>query len=164
MADWGYARVVGTGSGLLDDRPRGLLSQRHSHGLVFAVFYKDQELKKRYIPDLIVNKQIIAELKSVQELTQDHEAQLINYMRITRKPVGTLSTLGQHLLWNGNDLYYLNLQVHLNIDTLILWVLAPMSVNQRLTNFSTSYPEANSKKIAVFEFSCLFFVFGYLVN
>lgn len=54
------------------------------------VFYKGQQLRKRYIPDLIVFDQIVVELKAVSKLLPEHEAQLMNYMRLTRKPVGYL--------------------------------------------------------------------------
>ena len=54
------------------------------------IFYKDQPLKKTYIPDLVVFNAIIVELKAVSSLTFEHEAQLLNYMRITRQPIGYL--------------------------------------------------------------------------
>src|SRR4051812_13069065 len=57
-------------------------------------YYKGKPLKKRYIPDFFVYGQIIVELKAVSELVSDHEAQLFNYMRITRKPVGYLLNFG----------------------------------------------------------------------
>src|SRR5579859_1972725 len=57
-------------------------------------FYKGQELKKRYVPDLFVSACLIVELKAVTELTPEHEAQLINYLRITRQPVGYLLNFG----------------------------------------------------------------------
>jgi GxxExxY protein len=47
-------------------------------------------LKKRYIPDLLVFGEIVAELKTVNALTPEHEQQLLNYMHITRKAVGYL--------------------------------------------------------------------------
>ena len=56
--------------------------------------YKNQELKKRYVPDLFVFNCLIVELKAVTELTSDHEAQLYNYMRITSQPVGYLINFG----------------------------------------------------------------------
>ena len=59
-----------------------------------SLFYKGRELKKRYIPDLIAYKAIVVELKAVSQLTGDHEAQLLNYMRISRKPVGYLINFG----------------------------------------------------------------------
>ena len=49
-----------------------------------SVYYKDQRLNKRYIPDLIVYDQIVVELKSCAELIPEHEAQLMNYMRVIR--------------------------------------------------------------------------------
>jgi len=54
------------------------------------VFYKDRPLKKTYIPDLLVFDRIVVELKSVSRLIPEHEAQLLNYMRITHHPVGYL--------------------------------------------------------------------------
>ena len=59
-----------------------------------AVFYKGRKLKKRYIPDFVVHKQVVVELKSVKELDPAHEAQLINYMRLSRQPVGYLINFG----------------------------------------------------------------------
>jgi GxxExxY protein len=57
-------------------------------------FYKDRELQKRYVPDLFVFGCLIVELKSVAGLLPEHEAQLINYMRLTRSPVGYLINFG----------------------------------------------------------------------
>jgi GxxExxY protein len=59
-----------------------------------ATFYKDHQLKKRYEPDLLVFRQIVVELKSTRELAVEHEAQLMNYMRLTRKPIGYLINFG----------------------------------------------------------------------
>ena len=57
-------------------------------------FYKGRELKKRYIPDLFVLGCLVVELKAVSELAPEHEAQLLNYMRIARQPVGYLVNFG----------------------------------------------------------------------
>ena len=57
-------------------------------------FYKGRELKKRYIPDLVVFGRLVVELKAVAELLPEHEAQLFNYMRIARRPVGYLVNFG----------------------------------------------------------------------
>jgi len=57
-------------------------------------FYKGRELKKRYIPDLVVSECLVVELKAVTQLTTEHEAQLLNYMRISRQPVGYLANFG----------------------------------------------------------------------
>jgi GxxExxY protein len=55
-----------------------------------TVFYKSRKINKVYIPDLYVYGGIIAELKSVKELLPEHEAQLFNYMKITKTKVGYL--------------------------------------------------------------------------
>ncbi len=59
-----------------------------------ACFYKGHELAKRYVPDLFVFGNIIVELKAVRALLPEHEAQLINYLRLTRQPVGYLINFG----------------------------------------------------------------------
>lgn len=59
-----------------------------------SVFYKGHQLNKKYVPDLCVYKEIMTELKAVKELLPEHEQQLINYMRITRKAVGYLINFG----------------------------------------------------------------------
>ena len=57
-------------------------------------FYKGRELKKRYVPDLFVFVALVVELKAASQLLPEHEAQLINYMRITKQPVGYLINFG----------------------------------------------------------------------
>ena len=60
-----------------------------------ACFYKGRELKRRYIPDLMVFESIVVELKAVTQLLPEHEAQLLNYMRITKQPLGYLINFGR---------------------------------------------------------------------
>lgn len=57
-------------------------------------FYKGRQLKKRYVPDLFVFGCLVTELKAVTALAPEHEAQLINYLRLTRQPVGYLINFG----------------------------------------------------------------------
>lgn len=56
--------------------------------------YRGHEIEKKYVPDLFAFDAIVVELKSVSELTSDHEAQLFNYMRIAQQPVGYLINFG----------------------------------------------------------------------
>jgi GxxExxY protein len=56
--------------------------------------YKGEPLDKRYFPDLLVAGGVIAELKTVQALVGEHEAQLLNYLRATKKRVGYLINFG----------------------------------------------------------------------
>ncbi|MCA9056233.1 MAG: GxxExxY protein [Planctomycetaceae bacterium] len=57
--------------------------------------YKGRRIPKVYVPDLFVFDALVVELKAVQELISDHEAQLFNYMRIARQPVGYLVSFGR---------------------------------------------------------------------
>lgn len=72
----------------------------HLRGIPFVpkqelkVFYKGVELRKRYFPDLMVSGGILVELKAITALTAEHVGQLMNYMRITRQPVGYLINFG----------------------------------------------------------------------
>ena len=56
--------------------------------------YKGRPLKKQYEADLIVIGEIVVELKAVKALLPEHEAQLINYLKATRKRVGYLVNFG----------------------------------------------------------------------
>jgi GxxExxY protein len=59
-----------------------------------SALYKEHVLQTKYKPDLFVFDGIVVELKAVADLTSDHEAQLFNYMRIARQPVGYLMNFG----------------------------------------------------------------------
>jgi len=56
---------------------------------VYPLHYKG-ELVGAYIADLVVDNKIILELKSVSSLNQVMEAQIINYLRLSKIPVGYL--------------------------------------------------------------------------
>jgi len=58
------------------------------------IYYKGSPLTRFYTPDLIVFTEIVVELKAAKALTSEHEAQLINYLRATRKRVGYLLNFG----------------------------------------------------------------------
>ena len=58
--------------------------------------YKGRPLKKRYIPDFIVEGKIIIEIKAVRELTDEHRAQLQNYLKATGYKLGLLVNFGHH--------------------------------------------------------------------
>jgi len=58
--------------------------------------YKGQPLKSEYIPDLICFETIIVELKAATELTQEHRAQVHNYLKATGHRLGLLVNFGHH--------------------------------------------------------------------
>jgi GxxExxY protein len=59
-----------------------------------AIQYKQRRLKKKYIPDFLCFGEIVVEIKAIKSLTDGEEAQLINYLRATGKPVGLLINFG----------------------------------------------------------------------
>ena len=59
-----------------------------------TIEYKGQPLEKKYFADVICFNQIIVELKALNRLTGIDEAQLLNYMRMTRMRVGLLINFG----------------------------------------------------------------------
>ena len=61
-----------------------------------VLYYKDVLLDKRYIADLVAYQGIIVELKAVRELTTDHVAQIVNYLKAGKMPVGYLINFGRH--------------------------------------------------------------------
>ena len=64
------------------------------HEKKIEVFYKN-EVVGTYIPDLIINKSVILELKCVEYLIEAHENQLINYLKATECEVGLVLNFGK---------------------------------------------------------------------
>jgi GxxExxY protein len=46
--------------------------------------------------DIVVEDTIILELKSVRQVAKAHEAQLVNYLVATGKPVGLIINFGEY--------------------------------------------------------------------
>ena len=59
-----------------------------------TIHYKGKPLHRTLRPDLVISNDIIVELKAVSALTSEHEAQLLNYLKATGKPVGYLVNFG----------------------------------------------------------------------
>jgi len=57
------------------------------------VFYEG-EIVGEYYADLVVQGLIIVELKATSQIVEDHEAQLLNYLRATPYEVGLLLNFG----------------------------------------------------------------------
>jgi GxxExxY protein len=61
---------------------------------LLSLFYKGEKLNKHYRPDLYVYGGIVVELKALKHLGNDEFAQILNYLRGTRKRVGYLLNFG----------------------------------------------------------------------
>ncbi len=53
------------------------------------------EVVGEFVADLLVEDEVIVELKAVRQLSPIHEAQLVNYLVATGKPVGLLLNFGE---------------------------------------------------------------------
>ena len=73
---------------------RGLSVERQKH---VPLVYKGKNLKTSLCLDLLVENEVIVELKSVTELLDIHKAQVKNYLALTGLELG--------LLYNFNELY-----------------------------------------------------------
>jgi GxxExxY protein len=66
-----------------------------------AVVYKDVKLDCGYRLDLVVENEIVVEIKAVEKLLPIHEAQLLSYLRLAHKKVGLLINFHVPVLKNG---------------------------------------------------------------
>ena len=60
------------------------------------VFDEDGYCVGDYFVDMLVNDSLIVELKAVKSLVPEHFAQIMNYLKITRNPVGLLINFGSY--------------------------------------------------------------------
>ena len=58
------------------------------------IYWDDIQLDQKYRMDLVVNDDIILELKAVNFVDKQHRKQLFNYMNITHIPYGMLINFG----------------------------------------------------------------------
>lgn len=58
--------------------------------------YKGTELKQRYIPDFLCFDRVILEIKAVKQLTDEHRAQVLNYLKATGLRLGLLVNFGHY--------------------------------------------------------------------
>ena len=58
------------------------------------VYYKGDEVGE-YFADILVDEKIILELKAAETLCQEHECQLVNYLKATNIEIGLLLNFGK---------------------------------------------------------------------
>ena len=91
---WGLLEPVYQEALHLELLDRGIANEREQE---IEFYYKKHLLDKKYRMDIVVDD-IIVELKSVTNLVAAHRAQLCNYLRLTRKPLGLLINFGEESL------------------------------------------------------------------
>lgn len=63
---------------------------------VIDIEYKGEILDQKYIPDFICYDKIIVEIKAVKELVNQHQAQVINYLKVSEMELGLLVNFGTY--------------------------------------------------------------------
>lgn len=92
--NWGLVESIYQESLHLELKDRGIDNEREKE---IPCFYKHHLLDKKFKMDIVVDD-IVVELKSCQDLIPAHRAQLFNYMRLTKKPIGLLINFGSRSL------------------------------------------------------------------
>jgi GxxExxY protein len=87
---YGFAEKVYENSLVIELRKIGLQAEQQKD---ITVFYDDQVVGE-YTADLLVDSAVILELKAVRHSLEEHEAQLLNYLKATPIEVGLLLNFG----------------------------------------------------------------------
>jgi len=69
--------------------------------LALPIIYKDIKLDHGYRIDLLVENSVVIELKTVENFTDVHTAQILTYMKLGNYPLGLLINFHTKLLKNG---------------------------------------------------------------
>ena len=83
---YGFLEKVYENAMIIELKSNGLYCEKQKP---IKVHYQSQVVGD-YFADIIVNDLIILELKTVETLLQEHENQLINYLKATDKEIGLL--------------------------------------------------------------------------
>lgn len=77
---------------------RGIFAENQ---VLIPLFYKGERLHKDYRIDILVEKEIIIELKATEFILPVHEAQIISHLKLTNKKLGFLINFNVPLLKEG---------------------------------------------------------------
>ena len=96
------------GSGLLETVYETVLSHElEKQGLhvkrqvPVAIEYRGIKFDEAFRADIIIEKKVILELKSVEAVNNAHKKQLLTYLRLTGMKLGFLLNFGEGLMKNG---------------------------------------------------------------
>ncbi|WP_027126134.1 GxxExxY protein [Gelidibacter mesophilus] len=88
---YGFLEKVYENAMFLELRNLGLFVEKQKR---IRVYYKQQQVGD-YYADLIVSEAVIIEIKAAESLCEEHEFQLINYLKATEIEVGLLLNFGK---------------------------------------------------------------------
>jgi len=110
------SEIIGSAIAVHREMGPGLLESVYQHCLSRELFlrginyaalvpipliYKGQILNKDYVIDILVEEEIILELKAVEGILPIHEAQIISYLKLAQKRLGFLINFNVPLLKQG---------------------------------------------------------------
>ncbi len=79
------------------------------------VVYKGIKLDCGYRADVVVERRLLVEIKSVDALAAIHDAQLLSYLKLGGWKIGLLINFKVHLLKSGIRRRVLNLEEEINL-------------------------------------------------
>ena len=88
---FGFLEKVYENALLIELRKKGLFCVAQ---LPIEVFYEEQKVGQ-YYADILVEDSVILEIKAAESLVEEHEAQLINYLKATELEIGLLLNFGK---------------------------------------------------------------------
>lgn len=101
------------GPGLLESAyEQCLMIELESLGLevkrqvALPISYKGTVVKDAYRLDMLINGQVILELKAVEKVLGVHKAQLLSYLRLSGKPVGLLLNFNVPFMRQGISRFF----------------------------------------------------------
>lgn len=77
---------------------RGLFVERQ---VPISVCYQNLKMEVGFRADLIVEKEVIVEIKSIEHLAAVHKKQVLTYLRLAKLKIGLLINFNEELLKNG---------------------------------------------------------------
>ncbi|MEO7178019.1 MAG: GxxExxY protein [Allosphingosinicella sp.] len=106
--DCGFQVHDDIGPGLLESAYVAFLAARLAeHGLrveeqkSVPVTYRGVFIREAFRADLVVERQLVIEVKSVERLAAVHSKQLLTYLRLMNQPLGLLMNFGADMFRNG---------------------------------------------------------------
>jgi GxxExxY protein len=88
-----YERIL-----VIELKERGLQIERQK---TIPVIWEGKKIEKGFKADIIVNKKVIIEIKSVEYVLPVHHKQLLTYLRLTGLKLGLLINFNEPLIKNG---------------------------------------------------------------
>lgn len=79
-------------------KKEGLLVEREKS---IPIKYDDLTISNAYFIDILVENKLVLELKSVEQLTENHFAQTLTYLKLGNYKLGLLINFKESLLKNG---------------------------------------------------------------